>query len=49
MIFTTPVCDSRVVLGYIDLFVKLLLPAEKTDFLDKVLLCHACLSIVASG
>lgn len=49
MIFTTPVCDSGVVLGYIDLFIKLLLGAEKTDFLDKLLLCHACLSIAASG
>lgn len=28
---TTPVCDSGIVLVYIDLFIKLLLPAEKTD------------------
>lgn len=28
IIFPTPVCDSVVVLGYIDVFIKLLLSAE---------------------
>lgn len=50
---TTPVCDSGIVLVYIDLFIKLLLPAEKTDislisYFVPCMFEHCCLWLSAA-